>query len=144
MNPRSSRATFSSKSINDVPMKKMTSKSISSHKTLQLYASTPKLFYLRQLWTYHFCIYHLIKKEAHMYVWSKDVASRRSQTMRFCLLQLFRCFPPNIKRMIAFSDSCEGQIKNKNITKLLMVLVKATQLKEIHFKFLEPGHAHMD
>ncbi|CAH1106653.1 unnamed protein product [Psylliodes chrysocephalus] len=80
--------------------------------------TTSKVFYLRQLWTYNFCFYDLINNEANMYVWSEDIASRGSQEIESCLIRFNRSLPPNVKRMIAYSDSREGQSRNKNISKL--------------------------
>ncbi|KAK5648067.1 hypothetical protein RI129_002959 [Pyrocoelia pectoralis] len=106
--------------------------------------TTSKVFYLRQLWTYNFCVYNLVTGKAHMYVWSEDVASRGSQEIGSCLLDFIKSLPAHVKKLIAYSDSCGGQNKNKNICKLFMFLVKSTPLEEIHHKFLEPGHTYME
>lgn len=106
--------------------------------------STSKVFYLRQLWTYNFCVYNLLSGESHMFVWDETIASRGSQEIGSCLVQFIKNLPPNITKIIAYSDSCGGQNKNKNICKLFTFLVQATQLTEIHHKFLEPGHTYME
>lgn len=82
--------------------------------------ATSKVFYLRQLWTYNLCIYDLIKNEAHMHVWSENIASRGSQEIGSCLLYFIKSLPPNITKMIIYSDSCGGQNKNKYICKLFV------------------------
>ncbi|CAH2000738.1 unnamed protein product [Acanthoscelides obtectus] len=106
--------------------------------------TTSKVFYLRQLWTYNFCIHNLGTGEARMYTWDETVSGRGSQEIGSCLLHFFKSLPSNITKIIAYSDSCGGQNKNKNICKLFMFAIKATHIKEIHHKFLEPGHTYME
>ncbi|CAH1975426.1 unnamed protein product [Acanthoscelides obtectus] len=106
--------------------------------------TTSKVFYLRQLWTYNFCIHNLCTGEARMYTWDETVSGRGSQEIGSCLLHFFKSLPSNITKIIAYSDSCGGQNKNKNICKLFMFAIKATHIKEIHHKFLEPGHTYME
>uniref|UniRef100_A0A6P7GXD3 Uncharacterized protein LOC114341876 n=1 Tax=Diabrotica virgifera virgifera TaxID=50390 RepID=A0A6P7GXD3_DIAVI len=106
--------------------------------------TTSKVFYLRQLWTYNFCVYDLLHNKAHMFTWSENIASRGSQAIGSCLLQFIKTLPPTVTKLIAYSDSCGGQNKNKYISKLFMFLVQSTHLQEIHHKFLEPGHTYME
>ena len=80
-----------------------------------------------------------------MYVWNETVASRGSQEIGSCLIYFItEVLPDNITKIIAYSDSCGGQNKNKNIAKLFMFLVKSTKIQEIHHKFLEPRHTFME
>lgn len=52
--------------------------------------------------------------------------------------------PPTKTKIIAYSDACGGQNKNKHISKLFMYIVRSTHIKEIHHKFFEPGHSYME
>lgn len=52
--------------------------------------------------------------------------------------------PEEVDHLICYSDSCGGQNKNKNISKLFMYTVRATNLKTIEHKFFEPGHSYME
>lgn len=50
--------------------------------------TTNKVYYLRQLWTYNFCIFDLTNGVPHMYVWHESIASRGSQEVGSCLLHV--------------------------------------------------------
>lgn len=55
-----------------------------------------------------------------------------------------KTLPPNITKVIAYSDACGGQNKNKNIAKLFMYIVRSTALKQIDHKFFESGHSYIE
>lgn len=52
--------------------------------------------------------------------------------------------PEHITKIVAYSDSCGGQNKNKNITKLFMHIVHTTHIERIDHKFFESGHSYME
>nr|CAH7727756.1 unnamed protein product [Callosobruchus chinensis] len=106
--------------------------------------TTSKVFYLRQLWTYNFCIFDLLTGKSHMFIWNETVASRGSHEIGSCLIKFVQSLPPTVTKIVAYSDSCGGQNKNKNIVKLFSYIVQATHITEIHHKFLEPGHTYME
>lgn len=79
--------------------------------------TTNKVYYLRTLWTYNFGVHDLGNNKGYMYTWDESVASRGSSEVASCLLKFIKRLPECTKKIIAFSDSCGGQNKNKNILK---------------------------
>nr|CAI5839316.1 unnamed protein product [Callosobruchus analis] len=106
--------------------------------------TTNKVYYLRQLWTYNLCIHDLTNDRPNMYVWNESVASRGSSDVGSCLLRFVDSLPPTITKVIAYSDSCGGQNKNKNLAKLFMYIVQSTNIKRIDHKLFVPGHSFME
>ncbi|KAJ8872458.1 hypothetical protein PR048_026062 [Dryococelus australis] len=49
-----------------------------------------------------------------------------------------------LKHVIAYSDCCDCQNRNKNIMKYWMMMVKQTPIEVIDHKFLEPGHTYIE
>jgi hypothetical protein len=72
-----------------------------------------KVYYLRQLWTYSFCIHDLASGQANMYIWHEGEASHGSQEIGSCLLRYVQELPQSVKHNEAFSDNAGGQNKNK-------------------------------
>lgn len=105
--------------------------------------TTNKIYYMRQLWTYNFCVHNLATNKATMFLWNESIASRGSQEVASCL-NMFLKYHPNAKHLIAYSDCCGGQNRNKNIAKFWMYVVKEGILETIDHKFLEPGHTYME
>uniref|UniRef100_A0A6P7FWF9 Uncharacterized protein LOC114334843 n=1 Tax=Diabrotica virgifera virgifera TaxID=50390 RepID=A0A6P7FWF9_DIAVI len=103
--------------------------------------TTNKIYYLRQLWTYNFCIHEVISGKSYMYTWNETTAARGSQEVGSCLVKYSKQLPPGVKHLVAYSDSCGGQNKNKNIAKLFMYVVQCTSLERIDHKFYESGHS---
>lgn len=64
--------------------------------------TTNKVYYLRTLWTYNFCIHDLGSKKAHMYVWDKANAGRGSSEVASCLLKFEQQLPPDTKKNYCF------------------------------------------
>lgn len=50
--------------------------------------TTNKVYYLRQLWTYNFCVHDLISGKSFMYVWNETIAQRGSQEIVLCLIEV--------------------------------------------------------
>lgn len=106
--------------------------------------TTNKVYYLRTLWTYNFAIHDLGNNKAYMYTWDESIASRGSSEVASCLLKFIQQLPKSTKNIIAFSDSCGGQNKNKNILKFWMYVVQNFNIQSVDHKFLEPGHTYME
>lgn len=119
---------------------------------LQKTLETPSLttsvaFYKRQLWTYNLCIYDEGKRQAFMYVWSEDVASRGGQEVGSCLLKHFKThIPDEATKIILYSDACGGQNRNIKLTLLLKKylhdLTPDDALMSIQQKYFVSGHSY--
>lgn len=57
--------------------------------------TTNKVYYLRQLWTYNFCIFDLCSGISNMYIWHESNASRGSQEIGFIINFLITYFYKN-------------------------------------------------
>lgn len=77
-----------------------------------------------------------------MFMWHVEEASRGSNEMGSCLLKYTDKLAPSVKHLIAFSDNCGGQNKNKFIARFWMYIVKNTNVKTVDHKFLVPGQLH--
>jgi hypothetical protein len=109
--------------------------------------STSVAYYKRQLWTYNLCIYDEGKKQAFMYVWSENVASRGGQEIGSCLIKHFKThIPADTTKIILYSDSCGGQNKNIKLTMLLKKylhdLTPENALQSIEQKYFTSGHSY--
>lgn len=106
--------------------------------------TTNKVYYLRTLWTYNFAVHDLGSNKAYMYTWDESIACRGSSEVASCLLKFVQQLPKSTKNIIAFSDSCGGQNKNKNVLKFWMYVVQNFDIQSVDHKFLEPGHTYME
>lgn len=102
---------------------------------------TSKAYYLRQLWTYNFCIHNIKSGVGYMFVWHEGQASRGCQEIASCLLKFIQSLPEHVTQITAFSDNCGGQNKSKIIVKFWLYIIAKTQIKTVHHRFLISGHS---
>ncbi|GFN84878.1 hypothetical protein PoB_001138400 [Plakobranchus ocellatus] len=79
-----------------------------------------------------------------MHMWSEDVAGRSSNEVLSSLNKYFSNKALDASNLIAWSDSCGGQNKNKNIISFWYCLLHVKQIfKSIEHKFPIPGHTFL-
>jgi len=74
--------------------------------------STNIAFYLRQIWLYNVGI-HVIRKgenRAYFNIWSEDQAGRKAEEVGSAILSFLDAAEINGGHLIAWSDSCAGQL----------------------------------
>jgi len=119
-------------------------------KTLPL----PKLtvgdaFYLRQLWLYNLGVHVISNKvdNAHFHIWTENEGKRGVNEVCSSLLA-FLSGNPDIgnehSKLVAWSDSCEGQNKNHMMICFWQYLIHCKRFKSVDHKFPEPGHSYLD
>ncbi|CAH1113385.1 unnamed protein product [Psylliodes chrysocephalus] len=69
---------------------------------------------------------------------------RESQEIGSCLFHFIKNLPEHITKIVAYSDACGSQNKNKNISKLFMHIVHTTHIERIDHTFCESGHSYME
>ncbi|KAJ4447761.1 hypothetical protein ANN_09769 [Periplaneta americana] len=105
--------------------------------------STEVVFYLRQLWTCNFGIHICNTNGAFMCVWPESNAGRGADEIGSCLLQVIPKIKGNMKKLIAYSDSCVGQNKNFPIMCVWIYMIEMGWFESIEHRFLVPGHIYL-
>lgn len=108
--------------------------------------TTSQAFYSRQLWVYNLCVFDEVRKKGHMYIWNESIASRGAEEIFSCIRKHFINFiPRDTENIIAYSDSCPGQNKNRKMTLMLKKLLDSwpyKQLQKIEQRYFVPGHSY--
>lgn len=78
-----------------------------------------------------------------MLMWGENTASRESQEIGSCLKRYCEGLH-RVSQIIAYSDCCGVQTRNKNLLKFCMYIVKTNTIEVIDHKFLESGHTYME
>ncbi|KAG8230568.1 hypothetical protein J437_LFUL011181, partial [Ladona fulva] len=80
---------------------------------------TEVVFYLRQVWTYNFCVHICNSNDAFMCVWPEFTVGRGADEIGSCLLRVIPKIRGDMKKkLIVYSDSCAGKNKNFPIMSL--------------------------
>lgn len=117
---------------------------------LQQCLPTPHLqtsvsFYKRLYWTFNLSFHDLATNEATCYLWHETIANRGANEIASCIYKQILNLPDNITTVILYSDTCGGQNKNSHVAAMFLYLLQVKpSIKEIHHKFLVPGHTHME
>lgn len=95
------------------------------------------MFYLRQMWVYNLGIHDCRTDTAMMCMWNEMIAGRGADEVYILIL------PPDIKKLICFSDSCFGQNKNFEMICFWNWQVLQGHFQQVDRKFLVKGHSQM-
>ncbi|KAJ4449739.1 hypothetical protein ANN_01143 [Periplaneta americana] len=93
--------------------------------------------------TYNFGIHNLKTGKYTCSCGGENTASRGSQEIGSCLKKYCKGLH-EVSLIIAYSDCCGGQDRNKNLFKFWMYIMKTSSIQVIDHKFLEPGHTYTE
>ena len=95
-------------------------------------------YYSRQLSAYNFGIHIADISNAVMCIWHEGVAARGGNEMASCLLQAINegFLETNKRSLTVYSDNCAGQLKNRMLVYLYIMLIASGIYDSIEHKFL--------
>ncbi|CAH2014916.1 unnamed protein product [Acanthoscelides obtectus] len=83
--------------------------------------------------------------EVTCFMWHEAEGGRGGNQIGTCLFVELINLPPNINRVILYSDTCGGQNKNSHVAAMfLTVMQRNACLETIDHKFMISGHSHME
>lgn len=101
-------------------------------------------YYKRALWTYNLGIHNCQNGHAFMFMWPENIGSRGASEIGSCLLKYIKEYlPSGVRHLIAYSDSCGGQNRNKIIARIWLYIVAHTNITTIDHKFMISGHSYL-
>jgi len=102
------------------------------------------LYYSRKLNMFNLTFYSLKPpNDAACYCWTELDGKRGSSEVGTCILKWLSKLPETVNEAVLYSDTCSGQNRNRYIAAVLLFAVQTTNVKVIHQKFLERGHAYL-
>lgn len=105
--------------------------------------SHSSMYYSRQLSAYNFGIHIANQNNAVMCVWHEGRAGRGGNEMASCILQALNSelLSTQKRHLVIYSDNCAGQLKNRMLLYLYVMLIVTGQFDVIDHKFLVSGHS---
>ncbi|KAL4718089.1 hypothetical protein ACJJTC_003948 [Scirpophaga incertulas] len=108
------------------------------------------LYYTSKLTVYNLTAHCNVGKHAVNATWDETTNGRSGDDIASALIKildyLIKALPPQISRIILWSDSCVPQNKNSHMSMALIHFLKSRKNKyitEINQKFSEPGHGNV-
>lgn len=103
------------------------------------------VFYKRKLGCMNFTIHNAVTKQGYCYFWPEYEGNRGANEVSTCLYTYITKLN-NVEHLILYSDCCPGQNRNSVVATMLRYIMMSPEnnVKIIDYKFLEPGHTHME
>ena len=126
--------------------KKFVSATFDLQSVLQIPSSAvSQMYYSRKICVYNLCIYEAATpNNGFCYCWSELEGRRGSNEIGTCVFRWLTQLPYETKEVSLYSDTSEGQNRNRNVAAMFLYAVQQLPIKAITHNFLESGHSHME